>query len=95
MSFFAFGTASVSFLQMFGLGCGLAILIDALLIRGVLVPAAMRLLGSAAWWAPGPLRRLHRRVGLSEGDGSGDVAEGARGADSSEPTVSEPVSSLR
>ncbi len=68
VSFFAFGTASVSFLQFFGLGCGLAILIDALLIRGVLVPAAMRVLGTHAWWAPGPLRRLHARVGVSESE---------------------------
>ncbi|MBS2538955.1 MMPL family transporter [Catenulispora sp. NF23] len=67
VSFFAFGTASVSFLQFFGLGCGVAILIDALLIRGILVPAAMRLLGRSAWWAPGPLRRLHERFGVSEG----------------------------
>jgi RND superfamily putative drug exporter len=66
ISFFAFATGTISFLQMFGLGCGLAILIDALLVRGILVPAAMRLLGPAAWWAPGPLRRLHRRIGLSE-----------------------------
>ncbi|MGY5091049.1 MMPL family transporter [Streptomyces sp. 900105755] len=65
VSFFAFGTASVSFLQMFGLGCGLAILLDALLIRGILVPAAMRLLGRHAWTAPRALRRLHDRVGLT------------------------------
>ncbi|MFL6111217.1 MAG: MMPL family transporter, partial [Catenulispora sp.] len=70
VSFFAFGTATVSFLQFLGLGCGLAILIDALLIRGVLVPAAMRVLGTRAWWAPGPLRRLHALVGVSEGEGA-------------------------
>ncbi|NUR28184.1 MAG: MMPL family transporter [Catenulispora sp.] len=68
VSFFAFGTASVSFLQFFGLGCGLAILIDALLIRGILVPAAMRVLGRSAWWAPGPLRRMHARFGISEAE---------------------------
>ncbi|GAA1987774.1 MMPL family transporter [Catenulispora subtropica] len=67
VSFFAFGTASVSFLQFFGLGCGLAILIDALLIRGILVPAAMRVLGRSAWWAPGPMRRVYERFGVSEG----------------------------
>ena len=49
VSFFAFGTSSVSFLQLFGIGTGLAILIDATLVRGVLVPAAMRMLGSFAW----------------------------------------------
>ncbi|MFF9899389.1 MMPL family transporter [Streptomyces longispororuber] len=67
VSFFAFGTAQVSFMQMFGLGSGLAILIDAVAVRGVLLPAAMRLLGRRAWYAPGFLRRLHGRFGLSEG----------------------------
>ncbi|MFJ9585634.1 MMPL family transporter [Streptomyces acidicola] len=67
VSFFAFGTAKISFMQMFGLGSGLAVLIDAIAVRGVLVPAAMRLLGRSAWYAPGFLRRLHTRYGLSEG----------------------------
>ena len=66
VSFFAFGTSSVSFIQMFGIGSGLAILIDATLIRGILLPAAIRLLGRAAWWAPTPLRRVHDRIGLTE-----------------------------
>ncbi|EPH41819.1 MMPL family transporter [Streptomyces aurantiacus] len=66
VSFFAFGTAKISFLQLFGLGSGLAILIDAIAVRGVLVPAAMRLLGRSAWYAPGPLRKFHNRFGLSE-----------------------------
>ena len=61
VTFFAFGTSKVSFIQMFGLGTGLAILIDATLIRGVLVPAFMRLAGDANWWSPAPLRRLHRQ----------------------------------
>ncbi|MEV0909056.1 MMPL family transporter [Streptomyces hokutonensis] len=67
VSFFAFGTAKLSFMQLFGLGSGLAILIDAVAVRGVLVPAAMRLLGRSAWYAPGFLRRFHARFGLSEG----------------------------
>ncbi|MER6621901.1 MMPL family transporter [Streptomyces sp. NPDC000931] len=67
VSFFAFGTSQLSFMQMFGLGSGLAILIDALAVRGVLVPAAMRLLGNSAWYAPGFLRTFHARYGLSEG----------------------------
>ena len=66
VTFFAFGTSTVSFLQMFGLGAGLAILIDATLIRGVLVPATMRVLGRVAWYSPGPLRRVYHRVALSE-----------------------------
>jgi RND superfamily putative drug exporter len=75
VSFFAFGTSSVSFLQMFGLGSGLAILIDAVAVRGVLVPAAMRLLGRGAWYAPPLLRRAHRRFGLDEGGAGQGAAE--------------------
>ena len=67
VSFFAFGTAKLSFMQLFGLGSGLAILIDAVAVRGILVPAAMRVLGRSAWYAPGFLRRFHERFGLSEG----------------------------
>ncbi|MET8829496.1 MMPL family transporter [Streptomyces sp. NPDC004610] len=74
VGFFAFATAQVSFMQMFGLGSGLAILIDAVAVRGVLLPAAMRLLGRTAWYAPGPLRRFHDRFGLSE---SGPAPAGA------------------
>jgi putative drug exporter of the RND superfamily len=66
VSFFAFLGGTVSFLQLFGLGSGLAILIDATLVRGVLVPAAMRVLGRASWYSPGPLRWVHRRIALSE-----------------------------
>jgi RND superfamily putative drug exporter len=66
VSFFAFGTSTVSFLQMFGIGAGLAILIDATLIRGVLVPATMKVLGRIAWYSPAPLRRVYHRVALSE-----------------------------
>ena len=67
VSFFAFGTAELSFMQLFGLGSGLAILIDAVAVRGILVPAAMRVLGRSAWYAPGFLRKVHQRFGLSEG----------------------------
>lgn len=66
VSFFAFVTSEVSFLQLFGLGAGVAILLDATLIRGVLVPASMRLLGQRSWYAPPVLRRLHARIGLAE-----------------------------
>jgi RND superfamily putative drug exporter len=66
VTFFAFGLSKVSFIQMFGVGTGIAIVIDATLIRGVVVPAFMRLAGSANWWAPPPLRRLHRRIGAAE-----------------------------
>jgi RND superfamily putative drug exporter len=66
VTFAAFATGSVRFMQMFGLATALAILLDASLVRGVLVPAFMRVAGNANWWAPAPLRWLHARIGLSE-----------------------------
>ena len=66
ITFIAFGTAEVSFLKLFGLGLALAVLMDATVIRGLLVPAFMRLAGRANWWAPAPLRRIHHRFGLRE-----------------------------
>ncbi len=62
VTFLAFATSRVSFIQMLGLGCALAVLLDATLVRGVLVPALMRLLGAANWWAPAALVRLHARI---------------------------------
>ena len=66
VTFFAIGLSKVSFIQMFGIGTGIAIVVDATLIRGVLVPAFMRIAGDANWWAPPALRRLHRRIGATE-----------------------------
>jgi RND superfamily putative drug exporter len=63
--FLAFATSEVSFIQLFGIGSALAIVVDATLIRALLVPAFMRLAGRANWWAPHPLRRLHDRIGLT------------------------------
>jgi RND superfamily putative drug exporter len=67
MVFFAFVSSDISFIKLLGLGTGLAVLVDATLIRGALVPAFMRLMGAWNWWAPQPLKALHRRFGLSEG----------------------------
>lgn len=53
----SFGTSRVSLLQFFGIGAGFGVLLDATLVRGVLVPALMRLAGDLNWWAPRPLRR--------------------------------------
>ena len=64
--FLSFATSEVSFIQLFGVGLTLAVLLDAFVIRGTLVPAFMRLAGEANWWAPGPLRRLHDRFGIRE-----------------------------
>ncbi len=64
--FLSFATSEVSFIKLFGIGLTLAVLLDAFVIRGTLVPAFMRLAGEANWWAPGPLRRFHDRFGISE-----------------------------
>ncbi len=66
ISFFGFVLSTVSFLQMFGLGAGLAVLIDAFLVRGVLLPAFMRVAGEAAWWVPRRLAGVRRRLATSE-----------------------------
>jgi putative drug exporter of the RND superfamily len=68
VTFLAVSTSSVTFIKMFGLGMTLAVLMDATVIRGLLVPAFMRLAGEANWWAPAPLRRWHERWGLREGE---------------------------
>ncbi|MFF1494852.1 MMPL family transporter [Streptomyces sp. NPDC058304] len=64
----AIGSSRVTNTKMLGLGIALAVLMDALVVRSLLVPAVMKLTGKATWWAPGPLRRLHERFGLSEGE---------------------------
>jgi RND superfamily putative drug exporter len=64
--FLSFATGGVSFIKLFGIGLTLAVLLDAFVIRGTLVPAFMRLAGEWNWWAPGPLRRFHDRFGISE-----------------------------
>jgi putative drug exporter of the RND superfamily len=66
ITFFAFGTAQVSFIQLFGIGTGIAIVLDATVIRGLLVPAFMRLAGQLNWWSPPVLHRLYQRIGLAE-----------------------------
>jgi uncharacterized membrane protein YdfJ with MMPL/SSD domain len=62
----AFVTSEMIFIKENGLGTALAVLIDASIIRALLVPSLMELLGKWNWWAPSPLRRLHARIGLSE-----------------------------
>jgi RND superfamily putative drug exporter len=64
--FLAFATSSVSFIKLFGLGLTLAVLLDAFVIRGTLVPAFMRMAGEANWWAPRRLARFYERYGISE-----------------------------
>jgi putative drug exporter of the RND superfamily len=68
ISFAALIAAQVSFMRMFGTGLTLAVLADATLVRMVLVPAFMHVLGHWGWWAPKPLLWLHERFGISESD---------------------------
>ncbi len=63
----AFATSHIVFIKELGIGAALAVLIDASIVRALLVPSLMRLLGPANWWAPRPLRRLHDRVRPREG----------------------------
>jgi putative drug exporter of the RND superfamily len=66
ISFAALIAAHVSFMRMFGLGLTIAVLVDATLVRMVLLPAFMHVLGQWNWWAPRPLARLHARISISE-----------------------------
>ncbi|AXN51654.1 MMPL family transporter [Mycobacterium marinum] len=73
MSFAALIAAHVSFMRMFGLGLTLAVAADATLVRMVLVPAFMHVMGRWNWWAPKPLVWLHQRFGISETGAVGDA----------------------
>ncbi len=71
--FGAFGFAEISDIEQIGVGLFVAVLVDATIVRCLLVPATMTLLGRWNWWAPAPLRALHRRLGLSESGQAGAV----------------------
>jgi trehalose monomycolate/heme transporter len=86
----AFGTSHIIFMKSLGLGMALAVLIDATIIRALLVPAAMKLMGRWNWWAPAPLVRLWEWAGFSDLEGHGDEkeagsAELSSGADTAGP----------
>jgi uncharacterized membrane protein YdfJ with MMPL/SSD domain len=74
-----FSLSSITFIKMLGVGMIVALILDATLVRMLLVPATLRLLGHASWWAPRPLARFYARYGIHEDDGpaSGAVAESA------------------
>ncbi len=67
----SFATSDIIFIKELGVGTALAVLIDATIVRAMLVPSLMALLGKRNWWAPKPLRRLHDRIGLTEGEPDG------------------------
>ncbi|HET9890119.1 MAG TPA: MMPL family transporter, partial [Mycobacterium sp.] len=98
MSFAALIAAHVSFMRMFGLGLTLAVFADATLVRMVVVPAFMHVMGRWNWWAPKPLAWLHDRFGLSEGGAEEAVQHRNPAADSVElggPVAAEPVPNIR
>jgi RND superfamily putative drug exporter len=68
VAMFAFATSQIIFIKENGVGTALAVLIDASIVRALLVPSLMELLGKWNWWAPAPLRRLHERWGIGEGE---------------------------
>ncbi|MCA1708232.1 MAG: MMPL family transporter, partial [Actinobacteria bacterium] len=75
--FVLFGTSGVSIIKLIGIGLTLAVLMDATLVRAILVPAFMRLAGRANWWAPAWMRKVHNRYGLSEGPAEAGVVRTA------------------
>jgi len=88
--FAAFALAETVTIKSIGVGMALAVALDATIIRVLLVPATMRLLGSWNWWAPGPLGRLAERLGFSHVEDEEDLAaaSGSRVADEdSEPAA--------
>ena len=64
--FLAFGVSSIFFMKQIAVGVAVGVLLDATIVRALLVPSLMRLLGDWNWWAPRPLRRLQERFGFSE-----------------------------
>jgi RND superfamily putative drug exporter len=66
VTFASLMVAEVSVMRIFGVGLPLAVVVDATLVRMLLLPASLRLLGRVNWWAPPPLARLHQRFGFSE-----------------------------
>jgi RND superfamily putative drug exporter len=67
----AFSASGITFIKLLGVGMIVALVVDATIVRVLLVPAVMRLLGRANWWAPRPLRRLYARYGIREADTAG------------------------
>jgi pyruvate dehydrogenase complex dihydrolipoamide acetyltransferase long form len=86
-----FSASSLSFIKLIGVAMIVAIVLDALLVRMVVVPATMRLLGDANWWLPGPLARVYSRFGIRE-EGDGSSEPDAAGPDAAGPDAAPPDS---
>ena len=87
--FSAFALADTVTIKSIGIGMALAVALDATIVRVLLVPATMRLLGHWNWWAPGPLGRLAERFGFSHVEDEGDMAAASGSAEGHDP--GEPV----
>jgi putative drug exporter of the RND superfamily len=75
--FMAIGAGQVAFMRGLGIGLAVGVAVDAFLVRPLLVPAFMQLMGRLNWWAPGPLARLHQRWGLTEEEAPESMMVGA------------------
>jgi RND superfamily putative drug exporter len=74
----AFSASGITFIKLMGVGMIVALVVDATIVRILLVPATMRLLGRANWWAPGPLRHVYRKYGIREEEAAPAEVEPAR-----------------
>ncbi|MFJ3779098.1 MMPL family transporter [Streptomyces sp. NPDC090075] len=81
-----FSVSGITFIKLIGVAMLIAVLVDATIVRALLVPATMRLLGNANWWAPAPLRRFYARHGLREGDDDPPSTSGLRPAPARTPS---------
>jgi RND superfamily putative drug exporter len=90
--FAGFASSELIGIKQLGVGMALAVIVDATIVRSLLVPATMKLLGDWNWWAPAPLQRFHQRFGLHEGGAAVaatpvDVRPGHRHDDEVEPVA--------
>jgi RND superfamily putative drug exporter len=76
--FLAFASSQIFFMKQAAVGQAVGVLLDATIVRALLVPSLMALLGDVNWWAPAPLKRFQERYGFREGPGAEDAAAGAQ-----------------
>jgi RND superfamily putative drug exporter len=83
----AMGASGITFLKVIGLGLAFAVVLDAVVVRSLLVPALVALLGRSVWWLPRPLARLHARIALSDGDAPARPRSGMAATEMSTPAL--------
>jgi len=87
----AFSASGITFIKLMGVGMIIALVVDATVIRVLLVPATMRVLGPVNWWAPRPLRRFYARYGMREDSGEAAQPPTPPARPITPPKVAEPV----